>query len=183
MKLRTDIERHGARIAVAFAVLTVYQAPAPSQTPVPRAPEQARTSAPAIAGASSKTGLLAAHTPASVLPVAPVVDPFAATSWASAAHAVPDAAVAQIAEAGSATPAAATSAPPSAPPLPFVYIGRYVEGQRQVVMLMKGDQLLLLAQGDTIDDMYRIERITADRIELTYLPLGMRQSMRTFDSA
>jgi hypothetical protein len=63
-----------------------------------------------------------------------------------------------------------------------VYVGRYVEGGRQIVMLMRGDQLLLLQQGDTVDNTYRVERIATDRIELTYLPSGMRQSVRVSDS-
>jgi len=67
--------------------------------------------------------------------------------------------------------------------LPFVYVGLYVEGGQETVMLMKGEQLLLVKQGDTIDNTYRLERVAADRIELTYLPLGTRQSVRTADAA
>ncbi len=67
--------------------------------------------------------------------------------------------------------------------MPFVYIGMYVDEGRETVMLMRGEQLLLVKQGETIDNTYRLERVTADRIELTYLPLGMRQSVHTHDAA
>jgi hypothetical protein len=70
-----------------------------------------------------------------------------------------------------------------APPLPFIYVGRYSDGARQVVMLLKGEQLLLVQQGDIIDNAYRLERVAAGVIELTYLPLRVRQSLPTFDSA
>jgi hypothetical protein len=90
--------------------------------------------------------------------------------------------------ASTATPAAAAPtralpAAPVAPAVPFVYVGRYLDGSKQVVMLLRGEQLLLVQQGETIDKLYRLERVASDVIELTYLPLQVRQSVRTLDPA
>jgi hypothetical protein len=122
-----------------------------------------------------------AHVPP--LPVAPapvplgaaaITDVFAATSWQPPPAPPPSAA----------PTAAAAAAPvaPAAPPLPFRFIGRYGDGASQFVMLVKGDKLYLVAPGDTIDDAYRVDRVTGTTIELTYLPLKLTQSLSTGDA-
>lgn len=182
MKKNLDFRPHAARGIMVLAVLTVYRSPVPQSKSMLLPAAQARTESPGITGAAS----VPAPPDASVMPpeppAIPLADPFAATSWAPpelpSGPSVP--APAQSAE-GPAK--AADPAPPAAPPLPFVYVGRYVEGSRQMVMLMRGEQLLLLQQGDTVDNTYKVERIANDRIELTYLPLGTRQSVHTTDSA
>lgn len=68
---------------------------------------------------------------------------------------------------------------PAPPPLPFSYFGRYADSDRQVVILVKGDQLYTVSEGDTIDKIYRVERVAAGMVELTYLPLNIRQSVST----
>jgi hypothetical protein len=194
MTLHADVVRHGRRIAVACALLALGQAPslAPHAAHIAAAPvRKAPSPVPVVARRADPPVPSAAPAPAPAQlpgPAAPLADPFAATSWAPPPPPVP--AATQTAAATAAAAAAAAGAgppggppPPVAPPLPFVYVGRYVEGSRQIVLLMKGEQLLLVQQGDTIDNLYRLERVAADRIELTYLPLGMRQSVRTFDSA
>jgi hypothetical protein len=101
---------------------------------------------------------------------AAVTNVFAATSW-QAAPAPPPSVVAP--------PVALVPAAPVAPPLPFRYIGSYGDGGTQIVMLVKGDQLYLVAVGDTIDNAYRIERVSGTIVELTYLPLKLTQSLST----
>jgi len=41
---------------------------------------------------------------------------------------------------------------PTAPPLPFKYFGSYEEGQQRIVLLLKGEQMYTLAEGDYIDN-------------------------------
>jgi hypothetical protein len=44
-------------------------------------------------------------------------------------------------------------------------------------LLVKGEELLIVAAGDTLEDSYRVDAIGQSAIEFTYLPLGVRQSM------
>ncbi|MEO8598498.1 MAG: hypothetical protein ABI656_01570 [bacterium] len=71
---------------------------------------------------------------------------------------------------------------PTAPPMPFTYLGRYADAEVQVVMLAKGDQLYTVSVGDMIENVYRVERVAPGIVELTYLPLNIRQSIATGDA-
>lgn len=69
--------------------------------------------------------------------------------------------------------------PPTAPALPFSVVGG-ISGQqiaegRPVAFLRQRDDVLVVRPGDEIDKTYRVETITLERIELTYLPLQQRQ--------
>jgi len=68
---------------------------------------------------------------------------------------------------------------PAAPPMPFTYLGLYEEGSGKVIMLVKGDRVYTVTEGDVIENTYRVERVTTEMVELTYLPLNIRQSIRT----
>lgn len=98
-------------------------------------------------------------------------DVFASKSWNEAARA-PAPAVASA-------PAVAAAAPPSAPPLPFTYLGRYAGPGRPVFFLVRGDRILTVHQGDVIDGTYRVEGIVGSLFGLTYLPLDIRQNLDT----
>lgn len=68
---------------------------------------------------------------------------------------------------------------PTAPPLPFTYLGRYEDAPRQLTILVKGERIYTVAAGDVIDDTYRVERIVPGMVELTYLPLNIKQMLNT----
>jgi hypothetical protein len=72
---------------------------------------------------------------------------------------------------------------PTAPPLPFQYLGRYADGTSQVVMLVKGDQIYTVSEGETIEGNYRVEHVAAGVVELRYLPLNIKQSVPTGDAS
>lgn len=80
-------------------------------------------------------------------------------------------------------PVAAVPTPaPTAPALPFVAIGTIeghavTEGQ-PVAFLQQQDRLLVVRKGESIGSVYRVESITPERIEFTYLPLQQRQALR-----
>jgi hypothetical protein len=78
----------------------------------------------------------------------------------------------------------APPAAPSAPPLPFTYIGKMQEGETGpvTVHLVQGEQSYSVKQGDVIDKTYRVESIDAAQIVLTYLPLAIKQTL-TFGSS
>ncbi|SEK09998.1 hypothetical protein [Paraburkholderia diazotrophica] len=66
--------------------------------------------------------------------------------------------------------------PPTAPPVPFVYLGK-LDGStlKPRVFLSSGDQLLIVSQGEIVDGQYRVESISDGDIVLTYLPLNQKQ--------
>lgn len=64
---------------------------------------------------------------------------------------------------------------PAAPPLPFQYLGRVIDGDRLSVFLARGQDSYSVEVGQTIDDRYRVERITDTAVTFTYLPMGKRQ--------
>lgn len=132
----------------------------PAQSPVQPAPHvQVRL--------AEQLPAVAAHPAAGT-----VTNVFAATSWQPASAPLPPPIVAPAL-----TPV--STAAPTAPPMPFRFIGRYGDADSQIVMLVKDDRLYLVAVGETIDNVYRIERVSGSMVELTYLPLKLKQSLST----
>lgn len=68
---------------------------------------------------------------------------------------------------------------PTAPPLPFTYLGRYEDAPTQLTILLKGERMYTVARGDVIEDIYRVDQVTPGMVELTYLPLNIKQTLRT----
>jgi len=73
--------------------------------------------------------------------------------------------------------AAAPRQAPSAPPLPFTYAGRLTQEGRTEVFVLRGEELISIAPGQSIDGQYRVDAISDTRIAFTYLPLKTRQSI------
>ena len=73
-----------------------------------------------------------------------------------------------------AAPAAPAPAP-TAPPLPYKYLGQLREQGRTVVFLARDDAPVMAKAGEVIDGSYRVERISESEVEFTYLPLATRQ--------
>jgi hypothetical protein len=69
--------------------------------------------------------------------------------------------------------------PPTAPPMPFSFLGRYEEGAKRIILLLKGDLIYTVSEGEVVDNLYRVERLTARQLELTYLPLNIKQTIST----
>ena len=70
---------------------------------------------------------------------------------------------------------------PVAPPLPFVFAGKFTSGPDTAVFLTSGDRNLVVHEGDTIDSTYRVETVGEAAITFVYLPLGERQSIAAAD--
>ncbi|MDH4259667.1 MAG: hypothetical protein OEW16_05110 [Gammaproteobacteria bacterium] len=67
---------------------------------------------------------------------------------------------------------------PVAPPLPFAYLGRFVEtGGKPVYYLVKGDRAYDVRVGETLDGTYTLDAEDNGRLLFTYLPLKERQSL------
>ncbi|MFA5082293.1 MAG: hypothetical protein WC474_07105 [Hydrogenophilaceae bacterium] len=98
-------------------------------------------------------------------PDAPTINLFAAKSWYVPPPPPPP-------------PKPLPPPPPMAPPLPFAFMGQYLEpGGRQVIFLVKGDRLYTTSPGEVIDGTYRVENIQSGQLGLIYLPLNIRQTL------
>ena len=96
----------------------------------------------------------------------PIGNAFAITSWYVAPPPPPP-------------PPPAPPPVPTAPPLPFTYLGRYEDAPTQLTILLKGERMYTVSEGEIIEDTYRVERVTPAAIELVYLPLNIRQTLST----
>ncbi|MCK0512055.1 hypothetical protein [Aromatoleum buckelii] len=72
---------------------------------------------------------------------------------------------------------------PDAPPLPFRFVGALEERGELTAFLLEGEQLRVVRAHDTIDDRYRVERVTTAFIEFTYLPRRTRQVLTVSGSS
>jgi hypothetical protein len=68
-------------------------------------------------------------------------------------------------------------APVQAPPLPFKFIGRYVEDGQAKIFVQNQDQDFVLKVGDTIQQIYKVAAVSASTVTFVYLPLGQEQSL------
>jgi hypothetical protein len=66
---------------------------------------------------------------------------------------------------------------PTAPPLPFQFIGKLEDSQQLQVFLQNGERLYVVRAGDVIDDVYKVDRISATEMSLVYLPLKFAQTL------
>lgn len=100
------------------------------------------------------------------------VDPFAVHDW----------------QAGPAQPQVTVAPPPpateqetvapqlqSVPPLPFKYMGSFMDGGEVTIYLAKGDETVVAHVNDTLQSTYKIISITSQAVEMEYLPTGERQ--------
>jgi len=44
-------------------------------------------------------------------------------------------------------------------------------------LLVKGERIYTVSEGEVIDNTYRVERLTGGQLELTYLPLNIKQTI------
>jgi hypothetical protein len=74
--------------------------------------------------------------------------------------------------------AAPRPAAPTAPPLPYQFIGRYrPDGQATVFFLTSGDRVYDVHVGDTLENTYSIDSFSNGQLVLTYKPLNIKQQL------
>ena len=71
----------------------------------------------------------------------------------------------------------APPAAPSAPPLPFSYLGRYIDGEKTEIFIARGEEHYSVRKGETLDGQYKVEAISPAAVTFIYLPLGTRQKL------
>jgi len=69
------------------------------------------------------------------------------------------------------------SAPPTAPPLQFKYLGKVIDGNQTKIILSQSGKNIVVKLGERIDDQYRFDAIDNETITLTYLPLNVEQTL------
>lgn len=74
-------------------------------------------------------------------------------------------------------PAPATPEKPSAPPLPFTYLGKELEGDQWRIFLARENEVLIVKADDVIGGTYRIEKIAPPTVTVLYLPLNQTQQL------
>lgn len=67
--------------------------------------------------------------------------------------------------------------PPQAPPVPFRYLGRWLEGGVDHVFLAEGDQVRVVRRGDRLGP-WRVDDLRTDSMTLTYMPLDQQRTLR-----
>jgi hypothetical protein len=67
--------------------------------------------------------------------------------------------------------------PPSAPPLPFVYMGKLLSDEARAVFLTQGERNLVVHEGDVIDSIYRVEKLSDAGLTFVHLPTGIQQNL------
>lgn len=172
LKMRT-----GTRKAILFAILfglAAYvafdamqdQVPAGAGAPVSkkseRSQEAAATAAPGDAGVEAPAGRFAL--PGRPPLGEPRADLFGANSWQPPPPKV----------------VAPPPPKPVAPPVPYRFAGQLIQGERPEVLLAKGDTVIPVGKGDTLDGVYRVEAIGETQITLLYLPLKQTQTIPVF---
>lgn len=128
--------------------------------------QQPRHSAPAQASAARA----AAPAQVPLRDLSPGADLFTAQTWTVAAPAPTASELAALQQ-------QQTALPPSAPPMPFQFIGRLDDRRDLQVFLQSGEKLYVVRKGDVIDDTWRIESINDKALSLVYLPLHLTQTL------
>lgn len=64
---------------------------------------------------------------------------------------------------------------PVAPPLPFSYLGRMIDGSTTKVFIARGPDHYSAEAGLIIDDTYKVEGVTDTTVTFVFLPSGTRQ--------
>ncbi|GEM_PF-6065463 len=59
---------------------------------------------------------------------------------------------------------------PQPPSFPYVFIGRLLAEEKDAVFLSRNNQIYSVAAGDTLEGVYRIERVGSNELEIVYLP-------------
>jgi hypothetical protein len=66
---------------------------------------------------------------------------------------------------------------PSAPPLPFTFLGRLSSEEVDAVFLALGDRNLVVREGEIVESTYRVDAISDMRLTFTHLPTGIQQQI------
>ncbi|MGK5072565.1 hypothetical protein [Janthinobacterium sp. ZB1P44] len=84
----------------------------------------------------------------------------------------------QAAQAALPAARADTNAPP---PLPFQFLGRFVDEGKAAYFLQAGERNVVARPGDTLEERYRFDGVVQGSLQFTYLPLNLKQTLAVGD--
>lgn len=73
-------------------------------------------------------------------------------------------------------------APPMAPPLPYRYLGKWLEDGKLVVFLQAGNRSILVRGGEILDGQWKVDEITPRSAQFVYLPLAQTTTLNIGDA-
>ncbi|KAB0480506.1 hypothetical protein SAMN04490202_0185 [Pseudomonas reinekei] len=149
-------------VAAALAGLPEYFKPADD-----RDVEVAAVATP-VQGKARQVAKASAAT-APIKDLSPAGDLFAARSWKAAPT------LASVTE--QPVNVAPVVQAPTAPPMPFQFIGRMDDRTDLQVFLQNGEKIYVVRKGDVIDETWKIEGISDLELSLVYLPLHLSQTL------
>ncbi|MFM9436586.1 hypothetical protein ACFDR9_003671 [Janthinobacterium sp. CG_23.3] len=69
------------------------------------------------------------------------------------------------------------AAAPGAPPLPFQFLGRFVDEGKAAYFLQADGRNLVARVGEKVDEHYTLDSASGDALHFTYVPLNQQQSL------
>jgi hypothetical protein len=69
----------------------------------------------------------------------------------------------------------------SPPPLPFQFLGRFVDEGKAAYFLQAGERNVVARPGDTLEERYRFDGVVQGALQFTYLPLNQKQTLAVGD--
>ena len=170
--MRVDIPRPRIVLLLIVGMLTAYLANHFRSGPGEATIVEPISRTHAKVASDPHTGSSSSSTSSLVLPKRADLDQvsknnlFAATDWTPPLPPPP------------APPKAAPAPPPQAPPMPYRFVGMLEDRTKPAAFLAKGEALLIVSAGDTIDGNYHVDTVSSKEIALTYLPLNQKQVIR-----
>ena len=70
---------------------------------------------------------------------------------------------------------------PTAPPLPFAFMGSFRSEGGAIYYLTAGDKVYDVKVGDTLDNTYSVDGVKSGQMLLTYMPLKIQQTLAVGD--
>jgi hypothetical protein len=67
---------------------------------------------------------------------------------------------------------------PTPPPLPYSYLGHWTEAGKITFFLAQGDQVHQISKGAVLAGVWRLDSVSTNRLDFTYLPLDMTRTLR-----
>lgn len=164
--LRKALLPIGLVIALASSAWVYYQDSQLAEDTVAAPVERNANARPASNGEDASNGeiRLALDRLQNRDPAGTDIDPFRAKSWFVAPP----------------PPPPAPPPKPTAPPLPFQYMGMYEDsggGGKPVVYLARGNDSFAISPGDKFDASYQLEKIDQGKLVILYLPLSVKQTL------
>ncbi|MDC8758642.1 hypothetical protein [Janthinobacterium fluminis] len=82
-----------------------------------------------------------------------------------------------LAQAAAQPAAKGAGAAPGAPPLPFQFLGRFVDEGRAAYFLQAQGRNVVARVGEKVDEHYILDSVSGDALHFTYLPLNQQQAL------